>query len=150
MSNKYCKKHRHIVTETLMLLTLKRNIVLVREEMKHEIWWQLKNRGENFQMNGEGHVSKLQDCLSPEMTTHHRKYQAKEGDGRPHNSKAMEADCFICRCEHRRDVVATNHYQMVKIKGKSKVALNLNYSSYYHVGVMKKNKCKETWKASFF
>ncbi|WMV08192.1 hypothetical protein MTR67_001577 [Solanum verrucosum] len=48
MWNKYCKKHHPIIAQGFGASHVWRKMVLIREEVEHEIWWQIKTRSSSF------------------------------------------------------------------------------------------------------
>ncbi|XP_049356312.1 uncharacterized protein LOC125820932 [Solanum verrucosum] len=48
MWNKYCKKHHPIIAQGFGASHVWRKMVLIREEVEHEIWWQIKTGSSSF------------------------------------------------------------------------------------------------------
>ncbi|KAG5619664.1 hypothetical protein H5410_004882 [Solanum commersonii] len=73
IGNKYCKKRHPTVSRSVSASHVWKKMVAIREEVEHEIWWQLKACTSSFWFDNwtkQGALRKLKDYLSKEMREH--------------------------------------------------------------------------------
>lgn len=48
MRNKYCKKDHHVVAKGIESSHVWKKVIIIREEVEHDIWWQIKTENCSF------------------------------------------------------------------------------------------------------